>query len=178
MPSPAASTSSGVQQGTLIGSLLFLVMINSLTNESANRWKFVDDMSLLKKCRKNTKSSAMEILEDVASEAAQSKMKVNSRKSHIMTFSFLKSKPSFIAPIPTEIIRTKTNLLGVTLTSDLKWDAHICSIVKQANTSLSLLKLFTNFSHPKAHILRLYSSYIRPQLEYACPVWHNGLTVD
>ena len=120
----------------------------------------------------------MEILEDVSSEAAQSKMKVNSRKSHIMTFSFLKSKPSFIAPIPTEIIRTKTNLLGVTLTSDLKWDAHICSIVKQANTSLSLLKLFTNFSHPKAHILRLYSSFIRPELEYACPVWHNGLTVD
>ena len=28
----------------------------------------------------------MEILEDVASEAAQSEMKVNSHKSHIMTF--------------------------------------------------------------------------------------------
>jgi len=45
--SDSLSISSGVQQGTLLGPLLFLVMINSLTNESANRWKFVDDMSLL-----------------------------------------------------------------------------------------------------------------------------------
>ena len=113
---------------------------------------------------------AMEIIKDVASEAAQSKIKVNSHKSHIMNFSFLKSKPSFVTPIPNEIIVTKTKLLGVTLTSDLKWDALICSIIKQTSTSLYLLKLFGKFSCPKAHILRLYTSFIRPQLEYACPV--------
>ena len=54
----------------------------------------------------------MGILEDIASEAAKSKMKVDSHKSHIMTFSFLKSKPSFITPIPHEIFTTKTKLLG------------------------------------------------------------------
>ena len=102
----------------------------------------------------------MEILEDVVSEAAQSKMKVNSHKSHIMTFSFLKSKPSFVTPIPNEIIVTKTKLLGVTLTSDLKWDACICSIVKQASTSLSLLKLFAKFSCPQStHTPPLYIFY-------------------
>ena len=153
--SDSLSISCGVPQGALLGPLLFLVMINNLANESANRWKLMDDMSLLKKYRKNIKSSAMEILEDVASEAAQSKMKVNSHKYHIMTFSFLKSKPSFVTPIPNEIIVTKTKLLRVTPNSDLKWDPHICSIVKQASTSLSLLKLFAKSSCPKAHILRL-----------------------
>ena len=124
-------------------------MINNLANESANWWKFVDETPLLEKCRKKIKSSAMEILEDVASEAVESKIKENSHKSHILIFSILKSKPSFITPIPNEIIIAKTKLLGVTLTSDLKWDAHICSIVKQASTSLSLLKLFAKFSCPK-----------------------------
>ena len=52
----------------------------------------------------------MEILEDGAYEAAQSKVKVNSNKSNIMTLSFLKSKPSFKTPIPNEIINTKTKL--------------------------------------------------------------------
>ena len=153
-------------------------MINNLANESANRWKFVDNMSLLEKCRRNINSSAIEILEEVASEAAQSIMKVNSHKSHITTFNFLKSKPSFITPIPNEIITTKIKLLGVTLTSDLKWEANICSIVKQASKSLSLLKLFAKFLYPKAHVLRLFISFIRPQLGYACSVWHFGLTVD
>ena len=95
--------SCGVLQGTLLVPLLFLVMINNLANESADRWKLVDDMWLLEKCRRNIKSSATEILEDVASKAAWSKMKVNSHKSHIMTFSFIKSKPSFITPIPNKI---------------------------------------------------------------------------
>ena len=44
-------------------------MIKNPPNESVNQWKFVDDMSLLEKCRKNSKSSALEILEDIASEA-------------------------------------------------------------------------------------------------------------
>ena len=46
------------------------------------------DVSLLEKCRRNIESSAMEIIEDVASEAAQSKMKVNSHKSNIYEFQF------------------------------------------------------------------------------------------
>ena len=60
-----------------------------------------------------------------------------------------RNKPSFTIPIPNEIITTKTKLLGVTLTSDLKWEAHIFSIVKQASASLSPLKLFAKFSCPK-----------------------------
>ena len=43
-------------------------MVNNFADDSADRWKFVDDMSLLEKCRRNIKSSAMAILEDLASE--------------------------------------------------------------------------------------------------------------
>ena len=95
-----------------------------------------------------------------------------------MTFSLLKSKPSFVTQIPNEIILTKTKLLGVTLITDLKLDAYIRSIDKQASTSLSLLKLLAKFSYPEAHIFRLYTSCIYQQLEYSCQVRHFGLTLD
>ena len=48
-------------------------MINNLAKESADWGNFMDDMSLLKKSRRSIMSSAMGILEDVASETAQSK---------------------------------------------------------------------------------------------------------
>ena len=67
--SDSLSISYGVPQGTLLGPLLFLVMINNVANESADRWKFMDDISLLEKGGRNIKSRAMEILKDVASEA-------------------------------------------------------------------------------------------------------------
>ena len=65
--------SCGAPQGTLLGRLLFLVMINNLANELADRWEFVDDIPFLERCRRNIKSSAMEILEDIVSKTAQSK---------------------------------------------------------------------------------------------------------
>ena len=50
------------------------------------------------------------------------------------------------------------------------------NIVKQANVSLSMLKLLNKFDCPKMHSLRHYSSFIRPLLEYACPVGHSQLS--
>ena len=67
-------------------------------------------------------------------------------------------------------------LLGVTISNELKWDTHVSNIVKQANVSLSMFKLLNEFNCPRKHSLRVYLSFIRPLLEYACPVWHSQLS--
>ena len=89
-----------VPQGTLLSLLLFLIMINRLFTEYPDCWKFVDDMFLLGKGWKNLKSSAMEIMEDISSDALQADMTVNAKKSNIKTISFLNSTPLFKQPIP------------------------------------------------------------------------------
>ena len=44
-------------------------------------------------------------------------------------------------------------LLGVVISSDLTWDAHVSHILSKSSK-------------------RIYCSVIRSVLEYACPVWH------
>jgi len=56
----------GVLQNALLGPLLFLIMINGLSTEHPDHRKFVKNMSLQEKCRKNLKSSGMEIMEDIS----------------------------------------------------------------------------------------------------------------
>ena len=66
-------------------------------------------------------------------------------------------------------------LLGVTISSDLKWDCHVNDFLKRTNTALSLLVIRT-FKCPKSHFLRIFLSFVHPTLEYACPVWRPGIS--
>lgn len=60
--------------------------------------------------------------------------------------------------------------LGITMNSELKWSDHITTIVKRANSICYLLQ--KAFQHPdKKLFLKLYTTYIRPYLEYAVQVW-------
>ena len=167
---------NGIPQGTLLGPLLFSVMINSLAKEFPDRWKFVDDLTVVETCFRNLISDPMSILNEIGDEALDLDMTVNPSKSMIMPICFLKSSPYFLNPIPPEISVSSFKLLGVTISSNLKWDIHVNDIIHRANVSIALLKLLNKFSVPPSHSLRIYTSFVRPHLEYACPVWHPGIS--
>ena len=60
--------------------------------------------------------------------------------------------------------------LGVTITSDLRWNKHIHTITSKANRTLGFLKrnLKINSTALKS---TAYKTLIRPSFEYACTVW-------
>jgi hypothetical protein len=60
--------------------------------------------------------------------------------------------------------------LGVLIDSNLKFDEHIATKVKKANTIVGLIR--RSFSHLDANLFKiLFASYVRPHLEYAQAVW-------
>ena len=75
-----------------------------------------------------------------------------------------------------------TKYLGVTITSDLKWNSHIRNVCSKGNRTLSLGFLRQNvFSCLQDVKEAAYKSLVRPILKYGSTVWDrhcNGLNVE
>ena len=72
---------------------------------------------------------------------------------------------------------TTAKYLGVSITSDMKWNQHISTICKKANNIMSFLK--RNLNIRNANIKeKAYKSLVRPTLEYACTTWDPYLKED
>ena len=67
-------------------------------------------------------------------------------------------------------------LLGVHISNDLRWDSHIDAICSRANSRLYFLKQLKRAGLTADDLICFYTTVIRPVLEYACVVWHHGLT--
>ena len=78
---------------------------------------------------------------------------------------------------PLEAVPT-TKLLGVILTSDLKWSKHVEYICSKASKRLYALRMLKRSGVPPRDLCSVYSYFIRPVLEYAYPVWHTSLSLS
>ena len=67
--------------------------------------------------------------------------------------------------------------LGVSITSDMRWNQHISNICKKANNTLSFLSRNLNIRDTKIKE-KAYQSPVRPTLEYACTTWDPYLKDD
>ena len=61
--------------------------------------------------------------------------------------------------------------LGLTITDDLDWGQHISEITCKATKTLCFLR--RNLALAPRHTKEVaYKTLVRPQLEYAAPIWH------
>ena len=60
--------------------------------------------------------------------------------------------------------------LGVSIAKDLSWNDHISSITAKANRTLGFVKRNVRTNNEKVKELA-YKKLVRPQVEYASPVW-------
>jgi len=108
-------------------------------------------------------------------------MAINTNKTKQLIISF--SKKVNITDIPllcingSEIDRVTTfKLLGMIISSDLSWDSHVTYILHEIAKRMYCINYLVRSGVPTFDILCVYCSVIRSVLEYACAVWHPGLT--
>lgn len=172
--SDLAEVSSGVPQGSVLGPLLFLIFINDLpTNISSCIRLFADDCVIYRTITSSADHVALQSdLDLVSSWCNKWLMSLNTTKCKIMSISRKNSLSSFSYKINNiEVSRTTSyKYLGVIIDSKLSWSSHITSICSKASKTLGYLR--RNLHYSTLSIRRLaYLTFVRPQLEYASPVW-------
>ena len=177
-PSPVVS---GVPQGSVLGPTLFNIHLVDIGQDVQNSTisSFADDTRIHKEIK--TPQDAIDLQSDLCKVyrwTRESNMGFNGDKFELMRY----GKRNRADPITSYLtqdgqpIMEKTNVrdLGVKLSNDAKFEAHIVDIVKKARCTLAWI-LRTFISRDKNTLLTLYKYLVRPNLEYCCQLWNPWL---
>ena len=179
--SEQVSITCGVPQGTLTGPWFFTVLVNGVICSEVLNFKFVDDKTLAHSYNGDATKFLQDVLNKEATGTEKDKMVINETKCNIITFNFSSknTKPQNLQ-LNGNPIKSLENitLLGVIITSDLKWKENTDEICKQVNRKLFILVLLKRFGVKVDKLITIWKVVLRPKTEYAAPLWHSGLTVS
>lgn len=168
----------GVPQGTISGPKLFTILIKGVKCPMVLNVKFVDDKTLIHSYSGDPTSFLQNVLNIENTETIKDKMKINESKCNIINFNFSNKNfpPKKLNLNNNEIISVdRIKLLGVIITSDLRWRENTAQIVTKVNKKFYMLCRLKQFGVKQQELVTTWKGLIRPITEYAAPLWHSGL---
>ena len=172
---------------------------------SEDRFKFVDDMSLLElinlitigissyNFRNHVASdistdqkflppkncSSQSYLDSVQQWSDSKLMQLNENKTKAIIFNFTNnyqfSTRLYLQETLLEIVN-QTKLLGTIITSDLTWWENTNYITRKAYSRLEIIRRLCPSNISESDLVLIYTLYVRSMLEFNCCVWNFNLT--
>ena len=129
----------------------------------------------------NEKNVLQEQMDRLTAFVNENEMKINPKKSKIMVFNPNK-KYDFHPTVTTDTgttldIEEEFKLLGIKITSDMKWHANTQYICAKGYSKLWMLRNLKKLGASIPDLLDVYIKQCRSVLELAVPAWSPGLTV-
>jgi ribonuclease P/MRP protein subunit RPP40 len=179
--------SSGIPQGSVLGTLLFVIYINDMPNNlHKSCLLFADDAKIFSKITVNDTSDA-EILQQDLNRIQQWSSDWLMSFNHDKCVNLVVGSKRIITQIDIDFYMTDSNDegrdiirtlkkplnekdLGVYIDNNLDFKKHIDIITKKAHSTMGIIK--RNFLYlDKNNFVPLYTTIVRPQLEYAQCIW-------
>jgi hypothetical protein len=177
---------SGVPQGTVLGPLLFLLYINDITAEISSEIRmFADDCILYRQIKSHSDRLALQNdIDSMLNWSLKWQMQYNSKKCHILQISRQRKNNNlshYHYHLGQDILTQVDSYpyLGVTVSSDLRWNNHINNISLKATRTLNFIRRNIYGCTVEAKALA-YTALVRPHLEYASAAWdpHTAVNIN
>ena len=187
--SPLVFLDNGVPQGSILGPLLFTILINdiSLFVKNCQYHQYADDTQLYLKTKIDdaveTIIAINEDLERIAEFSKNSFLKINEEKSKVIVLG-TKKKLNLLTKVKqialAEIVMNNYAIervsdvrnLGIVFDENMKWDIHVKGIISNAYYKLKLAYRYSRFLSEDSKI-RVVESYILALFNYGSPVLQN-----
>ena len=167
---------SGVPQGTVLGAILFVIMISDIDEEVEKCIvrSFADDTKTSLKIKTAVDKEILQRdLEKIYKWAKDNLMEFNESKFEQMTHGEYNNVPIASYKTPSQNIIMPSNKvkdLGIITSDNLGFKEHIDGVVTSSKIMIGLL-LRTFSMRQEIPMMRLFNTYIRSKLEYCCLVW-------
>ena len=176
------NVTSGVPQGSHLGPILFVLYLNDLPScvRSSNVLMYADDVKLYHSI--NTPSDSFLLQEDfsrVISWCQVNDMSLNLNKCKVMSFtrSSLLLTHYFIGNYELEKVSSFKDL-GVLFDGKLRFNLHIDACVVRGMSLLGFIKRWSREFDDPYLAKRLFTTLVRPVLEYGVVVWFPCFDCD
>ena len=182
--SSSTSVTSGVPQGSVLGPLLFLMLINDIDDDiSANVSVFADDTRVLGEIStEDCVEKLQNELEKLYSWEVENNMKFNGGKFELIRFGsnqHLKENTVYFTPNQESIIEEKESLrdLGVIISNDLTFSNHVDKVCSKFSQKAGWI--MRTFRSRKTFFLKLlFKSLLQPHIDYCSQLYFPSTQKD
>ena len=179
---------SGVPQGSILGPLLFLVYINNIASHLRSSYViFADDLKLYACVSRQTLGTMPSAIPGIQSDidllistALSWGLRMNVKKCAVLRFSRHSrdlAPPTYYLDGQAIPVVEKHKDLGVLVDNQLKFHDHIREVAQKAG-GLAHSFLKSTVSRSPEFMLFLWTTHVRPVIEYGSCLWNTGYLTD